>query len=393
MINPNAAEADAAFRAEVRAFLAAALTDEMATAPRTTQMLSIDLQQRWHRLLAAKGWAAPSWPTEHGGAGWTSRWRKIFEEEMAAAEAPPLSVFLEMIGPVLCAYGTPAQQAEHIPPLLAGERLWCQGYSEPGSGSDLASLKTRAVRDGDHYVVDGQKIWTSFAQHADWMFALVRTSSEGRPQDGISFLLVDMRSPGITLRPIVSIDGLHHLNEVFFEGLRVPVCNLIGEENQGWRISKFLLEHERSSVGSLVTVQGQVQALRDAVADQAPGAGLETAIAEVEIELATLEALTQRQGQLAERGEGHPSTASMLKLRTTELQQRIAELTIEAYGPWFGPDQSALLEPYRPQAMIGPPGAARAALFYLFGRAFTILGGSSEIQHEIIFRQINARAS
>ena len=185
-------------------------------------LLDVDMQQAWHQRLAKKGWAVPTWPIEHGGCGWTPEQLAIFDEELVAASAPPLSPNLQMIGPVLIAYGTPEQQVTHLPPLRSGEILWCQGYSEPSAGSDLAALRTRAVRDGDDYVVNGQKIWTSYAHAADWMFCLVRTSSEGRPQAGISFLLIDMKTPGITVRPIWSIDGLHHLNEVFFNDVRVP---------------------------------------------------------------------------------------------------------------------------------------------------------------------------
>ncbi|MDP3403488.1 MAG: acyl-CoA dehydrogenase family protein [Brevundimonas sp.] len=398
-VEPSQAEA---FRQEVRAFLAANLTKELADAPRTSLLISEIPQQEWHRILAAKGWATPSWPVEFGGTGWSAEQHQVFEEELSRANAPPLSAFLEMIGPVLYTYGTEAQISRHLAPLREGEILWCQGYSEPGSGSDLASLRTRAVRDGDDYVVNGQKIWTTYAHQADWMFALVRTSTEGRPQAGISFLLIDMTTPGITIRPIRSIDGLHHLNEVFFSDVRVPVDNLVGAENAGWTIAKFLLEHERSGVGSLLTLKGQLDRVR-AVADAAfdltdPGqarehGAIDYALCECEITLQALDAFNQRQAALSVRRAVHPAGPSMMKLAVTEVQQKIAELGVRALGIDALRDQSALVENYRPELMRGPPGGALVMLHYLFGRAFTILGGTSEIQRNLIFRSVGASAS
>lgn len=393
---------DERFRQEVRAFLAANLTTELAEAPRTSLLISEIPQQAWHRILAAKGWATPSWPVAFGGTGWSAAQRQIFEEELSLANAPPLSAFLEMIGPVLYTFGSDAQIERHLAPLREGDTLWCQGYSEPSSGSDLASLRTRAVRDGDEYVVNGQKIWTTYAHQADWMFALVRTSMEGRPQSGISFLLIDMTTPGVTIRPIRSIDGLHHLNEVFFSDVRVPVGNLVGAENAGWTIAKFLLEHERSGVGSLVTLRGQLDRVR-VVADAAFDLSdpeqarqhdtIDHALAECEITLEALDALNRRQTALAARNATHPAGPSMMKLAVTEVQQKIAELGVRALGIDALRDQSSLVEVYRPELMRGPPGGALVMLHYLFGRAFTILGGTSEIQRNLIFRNVNASVS
>ncbi len=407
MVLQDAAAEDAkpqadAFRQEVRAFLAANLTRDLKEAPRTSLLINEVPQQRWHRILAAQGWATPSWPVEFGGTGWSAEQHQIFEEELSLANAPPLSAFLEMIGPVLYTFGDKAQIDRHLAPLQTGEVLWCQGYSEPGSGSDLASLRTRAVKDGDDYIVNGQKIWSTYAHQASWMFALVRTSSEGRPQSGISFLLIDMATPGITIRPIRSIDGLHHLNEVFFSDVRVPISNLVGAENAGWSIAKFLLEHERSGVGSLLTLKGQLDRVR-AVADAAfdlsdpeqarEHGAIDYALCECEITLQGLDALNQRQSALSQRGAAHPAGPSMMKLAVTELQQKIAELGVRALGVDALRDQAEFVEDYRPELMRGAPDGALVMLHYLFGRAFTILGGTSEIQRNLIFRNVGASAS
>ena len=385
------------FRQAARAFLAQNLPPDIAAAPRTMQLVDHEVQQRWHRILAVRGWSVPGWPVEHGGMGWSDRELEIWEEEQALAGAPPLSVFIHMIGPVLQAFGTPEQQARHLPPLIAGEASWCQGYSEPGAGSDLAGLRTRAVRDDDAYVVNGQKIWTTYAHKADWMFCLVRTGDEARPQQGITFLLIDMATPGVTVRPIISIDGLHHLNEVFFSDARVPAANRVGEEGQGWAIAKFLLEHERGSVGSLLTVRGQIEsayALIDAVFDRSDpeqageAAALDRAVGQAEIDMLALDAYAHHQAALAQDNGAEPSRASILKLGTTELQQRIGALGTQALGPEAARDQSVYLEPFQPDRLVGTPGAAHAMLLYLFGRSFTILGGTSEVQRGIIYRSL-----
>lgn len=399
--DPQSAEL-VAFREEVRTFLASHLTPDLAEAPRTSLLISHEPQQRWHRILAAQGWATPTWPVEFGGTGWSAAQHQIFEEELSAASAPPLSPFVEMIGPVLYTFGTPAQIEQHLAALRDGLVSWCQGYSEPGAGSDLASLRTRATRDGDEYVVSGQKIWTTYAHRADWMFALVRTSAEGRPQAGISFLLIDMKSPGITIRPIRSIDGLHHLNEVFLSDVRVPVSNLVGLENGGWSVAKFLLEHERSGVGSLVTLNGQLNRVRAAVdaafdlSDPAQARAhdaLDYELCESEIRLLALDAFNRRQSALAQRGAAHPAGPSLLKLAVTELQQKIAELGVRALGHDALREQSSLLEHYRPELIEGLRDGPHLMLHYLFGRAFTILGGTSEIQRNLIFRNVAASAS
>ena len=236
-----------AFRDEVRAFFAAELPKDIRDKLEMGRHISKDDMVRWQKILYGKGWGAPNWPTKFGGTGWNVVQQHIFEEERAEACAPPQNVFgLKMLAPVMQNFGNAAQQEFFLPRILSGEHWWCQGYSEPGSGSDLASLRTSAVRQGDHYIVNGQKTWNTMGQYADWIFALVRTSTEGRQQQGISFLLIDMKSPGVSVRPIIMLDGGHEINDVFFDNVKVPVQNLIGEENKGWTYAKFLLSHERS---------------------------------------------------------------------------------------------------------------------------------------------------
>lgn len=387
---------DRAFRAEVRAFLATELPQRLRDAPRALLMIDHHDQQEWHRILARRGWSVPGWPVEHGGTGWTAAQRHIFDEELSLARAPLLSPQLNMIGPVLYSYGTPEQQARHLPPLIAGDAIWCQGYSEPGAGSDLASLRTRAVRDGDSYVVNGQKIWTTLAHCADWMFALVRTSADGKPQAGITFLLIDMKTPGITVRPIISIDGLHHLNEVFLENVRVPAGNRIGEENHGWTYAKFLLKHERDSIGEIGALMNHLQALRQiGTAREANGSGPQAILwkrrlAEVEARLIALNALNARNLALAADGAADPASASMMKIVATELQQQIAEITIDTLGPYVQPLQAHLLGAGASGDILGPPGTPEAVVNYFFGRALSILGGTNEIQRNIVYRSLEA---
>jgi alkylation response protein AidB-like acyl-CoA dehydrogenase len=390
-----------AFRSEVRAFLDESLSEEMRSAPRTIMLLDTDMQQRWHRILAFRGWAVPGWPVEYGGTGWSAERRNVLAEELVRANAPPLSPNLQMIGPVLYTFGTDYQKALHLGPLKMGETLWCQGYSEPEAGSDLAALRLSALRNGDDYVLNGQKLWTSYAHKADWMFCLVRTGSDGstRRQSGISFLLVDMRTSGITVRPIRSIDGLHHLNEVFFADARVPVANRVGAENEGWAIAKFLLQHERGGVANSQYLRMRLL-LVDALAAESPdddGSGWMSQDGDfvhrrirILVDLLALECLAQRTAQLGEDGQGD-LRASMLKLRGSEIEQAIGELGLSCLGPYSRPDNSRHLKDPG-IAAIGAKGGPEVMLNYLLGRAATIYGGSSEVQRNIIFRQI-ARSS
>ncbi len=385
-----------AFRAEVRAFLDAELPDDLRHKVRQRRELEREDYLRWQRILHARGWIAGSWPKEHGGCDWTPAQRHIFDEECHAADAPPLLPFgLQMVGPVIYTFGRPDQKEFFLPRLLSGEHWWCQGYSEPGSGSDLASLQTAAVRDGDDYVINGQKIWTSLAHHADWIFCLVRTRKDGKHQEGISFLLIDMKTPGITVRPLILMDQGHHVNEVFFENVRVPVANRIGEENKGWTYAKFLLGNERAGIAEVAWNKKLLQRLKEMAADT-PASGeklLDDAVfsrkvAETEIKLTALEYCNLR--ILAAMQEGSPpgGEASMLKLLGSEVTQAITELTVEALGYYAAPYELADRAPGSNWSPVGPDAAEGVMGQHLFMRAITIAGGSSEVQKNIIAKMV-----
>ncbi len=363
-----------AFQQEVRTWLAENTPDWSDWMGATREQL-----MNWEQTLAKKHWLAVGWPKEFGGPGWSVTQRYIWDEECARVGAPGISVFgAVMCGPVLMAFGTPEQQAEHLPHIANGTRLWCQGYSEPGAGSDLASLKTKAERVGDEYIVNGQKIWTTAAHKADWIFCLVRTGSEGRPQEGISFLLIDMKSPGIEVRPIHSIDGEHHLNEVFFKDVHVPVTNLVGEEGKGWTIAKFLLGHERTGVAGVPGCKGQIARLKaqaEASKTLKDDASIQTRLAELEVDLMALEFTNLRALEVAASGKPPGPESSGLKIKGTELQQALAELEVEMGGYASLPWQS---DP------IAEPAYANATGNYNIGRASTIYGGSNEIQKNVL---------
>jgi len=386
---------DLAFRDEVRAFLRERLTPDLVRATRlnTSVFSEHEVCMRWHRALHARGWVAPAWPVEHGGTGWPLVRRWIWETELARAGAPPLSPMgLRMAGPVIMRFGTPAQRAHYLPRMLSGEDTWCQGYSEPGSGSDLASLSTRAVRDGDHYVVDGTKIWTTHAHHANRMFALVRTGAESaRRQDGISFLLIDMASPGITVRPIRSASGDHEVNQVFFDGVRVPVTDRIGDEGQGWTVAKYLLEFERGGAIAAARLRAALERLvalaeRRGLLDDPD---LALAISAVEVDVDALEATELRVMATMQVGQNPGGlVSSMLKLRWSEIQQSITRLGVRLLGADALAWESARPMPDAVSA-AGLDDAARPLVAqYLNARAYTIFGGSSEIQREIVAREV-----
>ena len=387
-----------AFRDEVRAFARDRLPHDIARKVLDHRRLHKDDYVRWQKILHEKGWIAGHWPREYGGRGWTPVQQHLFDEETAAAGAPRLIPFgLNMVAPVIMRYGSPWQKEYYLPRILASEDWWCQGYSEPGAGSDLASLKTRAQwvesGDGGHYVVSGQKTWTTLAQYADMMFCLVRTSTEGRKQEGISFLLVDMHAPGVTVRPIITLDEEHEVNEVFFDEVKVPVRNRVGEENQGWTYAKFLLGHERTGIAGVGASKRELQTLKAIAAKQTrDGRPLldeprfAARVAEVEIELIALEMTVMR---VLSRRDGAPGAeASILKIKGTEIQQAIATLAMDALGPYA--------RPFLPEAMelgwtgepVGPEYAAPLAARYFNMRKASIYGGSNEIQRNIIAQMV-----
>jgi alkylation response protein AidB-like acyl-CoA dehydrogenase len=388
----NFTEEERAFRDAVRAFLAEALPDDLRRKMIERRHLDKADIVRWQRILNARGWATPNWPVEHGGQPWTPAQRYIFQEEMALAHAPEGSPFnVNMIGPIIAKFGTPQQKARFLARIANIDDWWCQGFSEPGAGSDLAALKTRAERDGDHYAVNGQKIWTTQAQHADWMFALVRTDNSGKKQQGITFLLIDMKAPGITVRPIETIDGEHDANEVFFDDVRVPVENRIGEEGRGWDYAKHLLGSERSGIARIGLSKERLVQLRALEADmsargmltRSERTRLRRALAEVEIELRALE-LTQLRVVAADaQGGGAGAAASILKVKGTELQQRMTELTLELAGP-AGLAMPAAGANHAP----GDGWIEAAAPFYFTMRKVSIFGGSNEIQKNIVAKTV-----
>ncbi|RMC37780.1 acyl-CoA dehydrogenase family protein [Paracoccus alkanivorans] len=384
-----------AFRDEVRAFLKDNLPEELAGKVAAGKELSKDDLLRWQAILHERGWLAATWPEEYGGPGWSAVERHIFAEECALHNAPRLVPFgLNMLGPVLLKFGTEEQRREILPRILDGSDWWCQGYSEPGAGSDLASLKTRAVRDGDHYVVNGQKTWTTLGQHANKIFCLVRTSTEGKPQEGISFLLVDLDTKGVEMRPIRLIEGGHEVNEVFFTDARVPVANLVGEENQGWTIAKYLLTHERTNIaGTGFSMKDMErfhrlsrQMTRDGrkIADNPIYAAR---AAEIETELEALRITNLRMLANAKGGAAGGIESSMLKLKGTQVRQAIQDLYRSALGPQAAPMASELSE----NELAVPVEAARAAPAYFNNRKLSIFGGSNEIQRNIVAKELFRR--
>lgn len=380
---------EVAFREDVRAFLAAELPADIAEAVRNGQEMGKEPTERWHAILQTRGWYAITWPREYGGPGWSPVQLHIFEEECARAYAPRIVPFgTHMLGPVLIKFGTEAQKAEILPRILDGSDWWCQGYSEPGAGSDLASLKARAERDGDHYVINGQKTWTTLGQHANKIFCLVRTGKGGKPQEGISFILVDMDAPGIELRPIRLIEGGHEVNEVFFTDVRVPVENLVGAENQGWTIAKYLLGHERSNIAGLGYSQQALADLR-ALSKRVRRRGRPLAedpvfaarLMEIEVDLEAMKVFNLR--MLAEaQAKGAPGfETSMLKIKGTVLQQAINDLARRALGPAAAPfEAQALLG----NLALGEDQDAALAATYFNNRKVSIFGGSNEIQRNIL---------
>ena len=381
-----------AFRAEVRHWLAENLTADLREVTERATSVFIDKPHNlaWQRILATRGWVAPHWPAEYGGPGWDETERYIFASECARAEAPSLAPMgLRMVAPCIMRYGTEEQKAHYLPRILSGEDYWCQGYSEPQAGSDLAALSLRADRDGDHYVLNGSKIWTTHAHFANRMFCLVRTSREGPRQAGITFLLLDMDTPGINVRPIVSIANDHDFNQVFFEDVRVPVSGRLGEENQGWTVAKYLLEFERA-----VAYAAGLHAARDKLEAAARETGLlmdlqfRRKLSLVAAQISAIEAVELGVMAAMASGRNPGPASSLLKIQGTETQQRIQELAIEVAGHYAAPDQHEARQPGSGLAALTDDSAMIAAPRYFNGRAASIYGGSNEIQRGIIARQV-----
>lgn len=389
--------ADEAFRQEIRDFLAEALTDDLREAgrKRTSLWQEINSAMNWQKILHTRGWVAPDWPIEYGGTNWTLSQRYIFAQECARAEAPALvPMSLRMCGPMLIGYGTEEQKAHWLPRILSGEDIWCQGYSEPGSGSDLASLSTSAASDGDDYIINGSKIWTSYAQFANMMFALVRTSKEGKVQQGISFLLIDMHAPGVTVEPIINLEGVHEFNQVFFDNVRVPKTNRVGEENDGWSVAKYLLEFERFTMSSVELRRVLDKIERLARLTLADGCSLladpdiARRLDELSIECLALEASEQRVLANLSTGKSPGPVSSVLNALGAETLQRADTLGIEVAAYYGLPHQPEALQVGAGGPPIGPPEAITLMPSYLSNRMKTIAGGSSEIQRNIIAKAI-----
>ena len=387
-----------AFRQEVRAFIQENYPQSLRAKQDSGQELDREDYLSWHKILAKKGWVAPSWPQEFGGTDWTPTQKYIWSEELARADALPVLPFgVNMLAPVIYTFGTQEQKEKFLPGIYNGDVWWCQGYSEPGAGSDLASLKTRAERvtgdDGkEYYIVNGQKTWTTLGQHADWGFFLVRTDQAAKPQSGISFLLIDMKSPGITVRPIVTLEGGHEVNDVFLDNVKVPVENRIFHENQGWTCAKALLAHERSGIAGVARSKRAVEKLRKIAQTELSDLGgplIEDAffrrkVAEVEIDLKALEFTELRTLAGESSGKGPGPESSILKIKGTEIAQRLNELTLEAVAHYGLPH----LRDGGANSGIGPAYAAGTAGVYFNNRKTSIYGGSNEIQRNIIAKMV-----
>lgn len=383
-----------AFRDDVHAFIAKNLPAGIAAKVHGGKRLGRDDYMTWHKTLARQGWVAPGWPKEFGGPGWNTVQQQIFDDECAAAGAPRILPFgVKMVAPVIMRFGNAAQKQYFLPRILSGEDWWCQGYSEPGAGSDLASLKTKAERHGDHYIVNGQKTWNTLGQFADWIFVLARTATAGRPQEGISFLLVDMKTPGITVRPIRMLDGEHEINEVWFENVKVPVANLVGEENKGWTCAKFLLGHERTGIAGVGACKRELKRLKEIARMEPAGGGValmkdvrfRDRIAQAEIELMALEVTNLRVLSAEAEGKRAPGPeASILKVRGTEIQQSLSELMMQAVGVYGIPYVPEALDAGWDGSPVGAEYAAPLSGHYFNMRKTSIYGGSNEIQKNIV---------
>ncbi|MBN9535336.1 MAG: acyl-CoA dehydrogenase family protein [Reyranella sp.] len=391
-------EQELAFQNEVREWIAANMPAEVAEESRRSRTSHVSKERlvQWQKKLASRGWLCPNWPKEYGGPGWSSTQKFIFEMEMARADSPYLSSFsIKMVAPVIMKFGSEAQKKRFLPKIAAAEELWCQGYSEPGSGSDLASLRTKAERQGDHYLVNGQKIWTTNAHFADWIFCLVRTSNEGKRQEGISFLLIDMKSPGITIDPIYLVDGTrtpmrHEVNQVFFTDVKVPVENLVGEENKGWTYAKFLLEFERGGQAFGPRLRKAFRHLQTLSRSQMSGgeplssdAGWREKMAAIEMEIDAVEMNELMFYSSLKTGDAPGNMGSVVKMRGTEVGQKVTELAVEAVG-WYGVPFTELRNYDSNIVPVGGEYVDDVSPRYFNNRKTTIYGGSSEVQRNVL---------
>lgn len=382
-----------AFRQEVREFLDEALTPELKEAGRkkTSVWQEINSAIEWQKTLHRQGWGAPDWPVEYGGTGWSLEQRYVFAEECARANTPGLvPMGIKMCAPMLIGYGTEEQKAKYLPRILDGTDMWCQGYSEPGSGSDLASLKTMAVSDGDDYIINGTKIWTSYAQHSNMMFALVRTSTEGIPQKGISFVLIDMDTPGIKIEPIINLEGTHELNQVFFDDVRIPKTNRVGNENEGWTVAKYLLQFERTSMSS-IELRRQLARIEEVAAQTgmdgmtlAEDPDFQKQLSELKIDAMAMEVSERRVLADLSDGKAPGPVSSLLNFIGSETLQRAELFAVQTLGYYGIPYELARLEIGYNGPPLGPEDAMPILGSYLNARARTIAGGSSQVQRNIV---------
>ncbi len=395
-MNVNFTEEELAFREEVRAFFKEKYPADIKAKQAQGVYLSKTDHVAWQKALFDQGWAGINWPVEHGGTGWSQTEKYIYANEAAEAKAPRIIPFgLSMVAPVIYTYGNEEQKARFLPDILASNVWWCQGYSEPNSGSDLASLKTKAVRDGDHYIVSGTKTWTTLAQHADWIFCLVRTDDSGRKQEGISFLLIDMNDPGVTVTPIITIDGIREVNEVHFDSVRVPVSNLIGEEGKGWTYAKVLLTHERTGIARVAESKARLKSIKKML-DETP-AGVEDVrsnsvfmarLLEIEVELKAIEYTELRVLSSVSTGKAPGPESSILKIKGSEIMQALDEIVVDIAGIYALPFVPEQYQAGFDGESVGPLFAAKAAPVYYNNRKVSIYGGTNEIQKNIIAKQV-----
>lgn len=390
-------EDELAFRESVRAFFSSVYPQDVIHKSRNWIELEKNDYVKAQKALFRNGWAAPNWPKEYGGTGWSHSQRYLFFKEMGASGAPWIIPFgLMMVGPVIYTFGNDEQKSRFLPPILSSDVWWCQGYSEAGAGSDLAALRTTAVRRGNEYVVNGAKMWTTMAQYADWMFCLVRTDSSGRKQEGITFLLIDMKSPGVVVRPVITVDGAHEVNEVSFDDVRVPVKNRVGDEGKGWEYAKYLLTHERTMVADVGRSWYNLKRLKRVAAAEPDGGkaslldnqSFRRRLIDLEVELTCLEFLELRLLADIETGGAPGAESSILKIKGSEIQQALTELFFEVAGNWIIPYEKNRLEPGWAGEPIGPGFAGVAAPRYFNFRKASIYGGSNEIQKNIIAKSL-----